>query len=212
MGKWYSEEYLNEIKFNLSPYKSSSSQIDIVGLSFDKKMTFSEKKVKVTTFDIHEGRNPAEFYISDFKLHFDLPTGKSYTMLEVNEKELIAEEDKSGKVITFYKHPDLGAGIASILMNGTYEIQESSRVVTFNSNGTIKDWPSFEYFEIAYDFVGLADWDCILFSKKPNAPLTDKVLYRAVFSPNVITLTKYNADWTNLNHEATNEVLHLKKR
>lgn len=210
-GTWYSEEYLNEVKFNLSPYKTFHSKIDIVGMRFDQKMNFSEKKIKVTTFDIHEGRNPAEFYIVDYKLLFNLPTGKNYTVLEVNEKELIAEESTSGKVTTFYKYENLSHALATILMSGKYEIQESGRVINIQPDGTIKDWPSFERFEIPYDFIGLAEFDCVLLSKATKPILSDYTLYRATFTSQLITLTKYNADWTNLNHEVTNEVLHLKK-
>ena len=114
-------------------------------------------------------------------------------------------------VISLKKYKDARNAMASLLFNGNYEVMESGRKIEVRADGTISGWPSFDHFYIPFDYVGLTDFDCVLFTKTPNASLKDHTLYQATFTERLITLVKYIPDWNTLNHEETNEVLRLKK-
>ncbi len=213
-GTYYNADYFDLIRFNKSPYKSFGQAPANLGFSFKKVPHFTTTKMQVDGFSIHEGGLVISFYLDNNKLYYYDNTDPKdiYQVIEVTDKEILAEQVGTGKVISYKKYNTINDGLNEILITGKYEIVESGRIIEFHKDGSITGWPSFEVFDIPFDFVGLTEFDCILLSKNKHPNLVDYTLYEANFGNPIITLTKYVADWNNLNHKQTEEVLHLRKR
>lgn len=213
-GTWYNQEYFEQLDFLRSPFKLFGESPDIVGFNVDKKIVFSDKKITLPAFNIHEGGFTVQFIRKENQIFFstNLDPKLQFKVIEISENELLLEHPTNGEVFSYARKDNFGRAIEEQLIVGNYEIMETGKRVRFDINGVVAGIPEYTNYEIPYDYVGLADFDVLLLTKVKKPTIDDYTMYKAVFGPQEIVLTKYIADWTNLDHQETKEIIHLRKK
>ncbi len=213
-GTWYNQVYFDNLKNFRSPYTLFNNAPEIIGFNVNKPLDFNQKKITFPAFNIHEGGFFVNFTIVENQLFFSYPSDSKiqYKVMDITENELLFEHPNSGQIFSYIRKENFGQAVGETLMEGTFLIVETGKTITFQKQGKVTNWPEFTHYNVPFDYVGLADFDILMLTKTPKPTIDDYTLYKAIFGQNEVTLTKYIADWTNLDHQETDEKLHLRKK
>lgn len=171
-GNWINSNYLESIKEHKSLYKLQLDG-DILVLFFKKKDLL--KNNKINGLSLHEG---AEFYLkykeeealfaNDLKEYKD---DKNQFNIEIKDKNnLVLNYEKQNTKLPFQKiKKDFTTIFNEILIEGNFFWERGYGKVSFLSNGRVKGFQNFNYYQLVFDFVeDFEVGDIILFSEKKD--------------------------------------------
>lgn len=220
-GEWISANYLEKIGSEKSIYNNQDYSTKIFGFTLDQKNLISDSP-ELFGFTVHEGGYYAPLVFDTVKNHFENDLGRIEEHHFFKEQFYLDLEDsnsismvfpKSNQVDKFRKiNNNLDTEFRRLIISGKYVNIDDSSKVLFYKNGIVKNFHSYQSYELIYDFIASVQFDAVVFYESQQVGEFIKgSIYKYEIDGDTLKLININADWNSLEHVETDEVIKLKR-